>query len=83
MEKLQCKACGSYSMVPMDVVVDQDESNLIGDEQESRFTRDLLPSSFTLVASNRRRRMATIALSEVPKNSFERSQIGPMPSCSA
>ncbi len=37
MEKLQCKACGSYSMVPMDVVVDQDESNLIGDEQESRF----------------------------------------------
>lgn len=37
MEKLQCKACGSYSMVPMDVVVDEDESNLIGEEQESRF----------------------------------------------
>lgn len=37
MEKLQCKACGSYSMVPMDVVVDEDESSLIGEEQESRF----------------------------------------------
>ncbi len=41
MEKLQCKACGSYSMVPMDVVVEEDdlpeEKNLLGDEQESRF----------------------------------------------
>ncbi len=41
MEKLQCKACGSYSMVPMDVVVEQDdtpeEPKLLGDDQESRF----------------------------------------------
>lgn len=41
MEKLQCKACGSYSMVPMDVVVEKDdileEANLLGDDRESRF----------------------------------------------
>jgi hypothetical protein len=41
MEKLQCKACGSYSMVPMDVVVEQDdvqeEPKLLGEDQESRF----------------------------------------------
>lgn len=41
MEKLQCKACGSYSMIPMDVVVDKDEdefdANMRGEEQESRF----------------------------------------------
>lgn len=41
MEKLQCKACGSYSMVPMDVLVEDDEGDeersLKGEEQESRF----------------------------------------------
>lgn len=39
MEKLHCKACGSYSMVPMDVVVDGDGENLNlgGDDQESSF----------------------------------------------
>lgn len=39
MEKLQCKACGSYSMIPMDVVVDatEVEEEITGDEQESRF----------------------------------------------
>jgi len=39
MEKLQCKACGCYSMIPMDVVVDQDEDHerSIEADQESRF----------------------------------------------
>ena len=40
MEKLQCKACGSYSMVPMDVMVEQDEAEEArrkSEEQESRF----------------------------------------------
>lgn len=39
MEKLHCKACGSYSMVPMDVVVEEDVEglDLESDEQESRF----------------------------------------------
>ena len=40
MEKLQCKACGSYGMVPMDVMVEQDEAEEArrkAEEQESRF----------------------------------------------
>ncbi|MEX0600902.1 MAG: hypothetical protein WD021_04725 [Rhodothermales bacterium] len=39
MEKLHCKACGSYSMVPMDVVVEDDIEgvDLGHDDQDSRF----------------------------------------------
>ncbi len=37
MERLKCKACGCYSMVPMDVAVEEEENNLLGDGQESRF----------------------------------------------
>jgi hypothetical protein len=38
MEKLQCKACGSYSMVPMDVVVEDDEAETPREqERETRF----------------------------------------------
>ena len=39
MEKLHCKACGSYSMVPMDVVVEEDaeEPDPSNEDQESRF----------------------------------------------
>ena len=40
MEKLQCKACGSYSMIPMDVVVDpgeEEEGPSNESDQESRF----------------------------------------------
>ena len=40
MEKVTCKTCGCDSLIPMQVVVDDenDEINeLIGDEQESRF----------------------------------------------
>jgi len=36
MELLKCKACGCYSMVPMEVSVMQDSESLFG-EQESRF----------------------------------------------
>jgi hypothetical protein len=39
MERLQCKACGCYSMVPMEVAVDgeEEEQEILGDEHESRF----------------------------------------------
>jgi len=38
MERLQCKACGSDSMVPMDVQIeDEQEHGVLGDDQESRF----------------------------------------------
>lgn len=39
MEKLQCKACGSYSMVPMEVRVEDEEESqaLLGNDRESRF----------------------------------------------
>ena len=37
MEKLQCKACGSFGLIPMDVSVEADDDLGILDEHESRF----------------------------------------------
>ena len=38
MEKLQCKACGSFSLIPMDVAVEDTDDELgLEDGQESRF----------------------------------------------
>lgn len=37
MEKLQCKACGSFGLIPMDVSVEADEEFGIQDDHESRF----------------------------------------------
>jgi hypothetical protein len=37
MERLQCKACGCYSMIPMDVAIESEEFDLLGGDQESRF----------------------------------------------
>jgi hypothetical protein len=38
MDRLKCKACGSYSMLPMEVAVeDEKEQELLSGEQESRF----------------------------------------------
>ena len=38
MEFLQCKACGSFSMVPLDVEVDDGQSDFqVEEDQESRF----------------------------------------------
>lgn len=37
MERLKCKACGSYSMMPMEVAVEEHGDPLIGADQESRF----------------------------------------------
>jgi hypothetical protein len=36
MEKLKCKACGCYSMVPLEVTVEDEEESLDGVEHESR-----------------------------------------------
>jgi hypothetical protein len=37
MERLKCKACGSFSMIPMEVAVEDEDTSLLGGEQESRF----------------------------------------------
>lgn len=38
MEKLSCKACGSFAMMPMDVAVqDEDQYDIYTDTSESRF----------------------------------------------
>ena len=39
MERLKCKACGCYSMVPVEIDSEnqQEDDLLFGDEQESRF----------------------------------------------
>lgn len=37
MERLKCKACGSYSMMPMEVAVDEYREPVSGADQESRF----------------------------------------------
>ena len=37
MERLKCKACGSYSMMPMEVAVEEQGDSLIDTDQESRF----------------------------------------------
>lgn len=37
MERLKCKACGSFSMVPMEVAVEDEDTSVTGAEQESRF----------------------------------------------
>ena len=37
MERLKCKACGCYSLLPMEVAVEDDDGHLFGEEQESRF----------------------------------------------
>jgi len=37
MERLKCKACGCYSMLPMEVTVDIENDSVLGNEQESRF----------------------------------------------
>ncbi len=37
MERLKCKACGSYSMMPMEVAVEEQGDPLVASEQESRF----------------------------------------------
>ena len=38
MEKLQCKACGSFGLIPMDVAVEDMEDELdLDQDQESRF----------------------------------------------
>lgn len=40
MEKIKCKTCGCESMIPMQVVLDDEHEEvdeLVGDEQESRF----------------------------------------------
>lgn len=38
MERLQCKACGSHSMVPMEVQIeDEEERGILDEDQESRF----------------------------------------------
>lgn len=38
MERIQCKACGSSSMMPMEVYMDEEEQDaLLGDDRESRF----------------------------------------------
>ena len=41
MEKLKCKTCGTYSMMPMEVAIDEEEldqiSSLFDQEPESRF----------------------------------------------
>ena len=37
MDRLQCKACGSYSMLPMELMHDETEEMGILDEEESRF----------------------------------------------
>ncbi|HET6568798.1 MAG TPA: hypothetical protein VFG50_12600 [Rhodothermales bacterium] len=36
MERLKCKACGCYSMMPMEVAVEED-GDVLGNDQESRF----------------------------------------------
>lgn len=38
MDRLQCKACGSYSMLPMDLEPDEaDDFDFVVDEHEARF----------------------------------------------
>ena len=38
MDRLQCKACGSFSMLPMDLEADEtDELDFMTDEHEARF----------------------------------------------
>jgi hypothetical protein len=39
MNRIQCKACGTFSMMPLDVIVEEGEQfeSLLGGEQESRF----------------------------------------------
>jgi len=37
MERLKCKACGSYGMVPLDVDEEVEQDGLLDGEQESRF----------------------------------------------
>jgi hypothetical protein len=39
MERLQCKACGCFSMMPMDVEAEDldEEKSILGSDQESRF----------------------------------------------
>ncbi len=41
MEKLKCKTCGTYSMIPMEVAIEEEEpdqiSSLFDQEPESRF----------------------------------------------
>lgn len=37
MERLKCKACGSYGMLPLEIDEDGEQDDLLGGEQESRF----------------------------------------------
>jgi hypothetical protein len=37
MERLQCKACGSFSMLPMELQPDEAEEMELHDDQEARF----------------------------------------------
>ena len=37
MERLKCKACGSYSMMPMEVAVEEQGDAVMASDQESRF----------------------------------------------
>ena len=37
MDKLKCKACGSYSIIPVQVALEDEEDAVIGPEQESQF----------------------------------------------
>lgn len=37
MEKLQCKACGSFGLIPMDVAIEEEEEARVEGDQESRF----------------------------------------------
>ena len=37
MEKLQCKACGSFALIPMQVAVEGKDLEIVSEDQESRF----------------------------------------------
>ncbi len=37
MERLKCKACGCFSMMPLEITVESEEEAAPGGEQESRF----------------------------------------------
>lgn len=37
MDRLQCKACGSLSMLPMEIEADEAEEMEVADDQEARF----------------------------------------------
>lgn len=37
MERLKCKACGCYSMMPVEVAIDIEDESLLSGEHESRF----------------------------------------------